>query len=284
MVRNLRLTILVEDQRNPQIPNMEAKHGLCIYAEAAVKDECFVFLLDTGPSSDVLRRNAEILKIDLSKVKGVFLTHGHYDHTGGLLEVLKHIDRNVPVIAHPLIFEPKFGFKPVLTYIGMSLTMMEVKNLGASLLLSRNPVQLMEGVSTTGEIERVTSYEKVEGLWTVSRERFIPDILLDDQSLIFKIEGKGLVIISGCAHSGIVNTVIHSRNLMKVDKIHAVIGGFHLKDADKEKIQQTINDLAAFNPELICPCHCTGRKATAMFKDAFGNDCLPVKTGDTVEL
>ena len=284
MVRNLRLTILVEDQRNPQIPNMEAKHGLCIYAETAVKDECFVFLLDTGPSSDVLRRNAEILKIDLSKVKGVFLTHGHYDHTGGLLEVLKHIDRNVPVIAHPLIFEPKFGFKPVLTYIGMSLTMMEVKNLGASLLLSRNPVQLMEGVSTTGEIERVTSYEKVEGLWTVSRERFIPDILLDDQSLIFKIEGKGLVIISGCAHSGIVNTVIHSRNLMKVDKIHAVIGGFHLKDADKEKIQQTINDLAAFNPELICPCHCTGRKATAMFKDAFGNDCLPVKTGDTVEL
>jgi len=284
MVKNLRLTILVEDQRNPQMPDLKAKHGLCIYAEAAVKDECFAFLLDTGPSPDVLRRNAESLKINLSKVKGVFLTHGHYDHTGGLLEVLKQIDKNVPVVAHPLIFEPKFSFKPVLTYIGAPFTMREVENRGASLLLSRNPVQLMEDISTTGEIERVTSYEKVEGLWTVSRERFMPDILLDDQSLIFKIEGKGLVIVSGCAHSGIINTVIHSRKLMKVDKIHAVIGGFHLKDADEERVQRTAEDLAAFNPELICPCHCTGKKAVKMLKETFGEDCLAVKTGDIIEI
>jgi len=284
MVRSLRLTVLVEDQRNPQVPYLKAQHGLCIYAETTVKDKIFTFLIDTGPSLDALRRNSEALKADLSKIKGVFLTHGHYDHTGGLIEVLKHIDKNVPIVAHPLIFEPKFSFKPVLTYIGVPFTMMEVKNRGASLLLSRSPVQLMEDVSTTGEIERVTSYEKIEGLWTVSRERFIPDILLDDQSLIFKIEGKGLVIISGCAHSGIVNTVIYSRKLMKVEKIHAIIGGFHLKNADEERIQRTINDLAAFNPEVICPCHCTGNKAIAMFKDAFGTECLAVKTGDTIEL
>ena len=284
MVRSLRLTVLVEDQRNPQVPYLKAQHGLCIYAETTVKDKIFTFLIDTGPSLNALRRNSEALKTDLSKIKGVFLTHGHYDHTGGLIEVLKHIDKNVPIVAHPLIFEPKFSFKPVLTYIGVPFTMMEVKNRGASLLLSRSPVQLMEDVSTTGEIERVTSYEKIEGLWTVSRERFIPDILLDDQSLIFKIEGKGLVIISGCAHSGIVNTVIYSRKLMKVEKIHAIIGGFHLKNADEERIQRTINDLAAFNPEVICPCHCTGNKAIAMFKDAFGTECLAVKTGDTIEL
>lgn len=284
MVRSLRLTVLVEDQRNPQVPYLKAQHGLCIYAETTVKDKIFTFLIDTGPSLNALRRNSEALKADLSKIKGVFLTHGHYDHTGGLIEVLKHIDKNVPIVAHPLIFEPKFSFKPVLTYIGVPFTMMEVKNRGASLLLSRSPVQLMEDVSTTGEIERVTSYEKIEGLWTVSRERFIPDILLDDQSLIFKIEGKGLVIISGCAHSGIVNTVIYSRKLMKVEKIHAIIGGFHLKNADEERIQRTINDLAAFNPEVICPCHCTGNKAIAMFKDAFGTECLAVKTGDTIEL
>mgnify|MGYP000097137818 CR=1 FL=1 len=284
MVKNLRLTILVEDQRNPQIPHLKAKHGLCIYAEATVKKKRFIFLVDTGPSSDVLRRNVESLKIDLSKINGVILTHGHYDHTGGLLEVLNHIDKRVPIVAHPSIFEPKFSFKPVLTYIGVPFTMMEVKNCGATLLLSRNPVQLMEDISTTGEIERVTSYEKVEGLWTVSRERFIPDILVDDQSLIFKIEGKGLVIISGCAHSGIVNTVIHSRKLMRTEKIHAVIGGFHLKDTNKERMQRTINDLIAFNPELICPCHCTGEKAVKMFKDTFKDNCLAVKTGDIIEL
>ena len=283
MVKNLRLTIVVEDQRNPKIPDLKAKHGLCVYAEAKVKDECFAFLLDTGPSSDILRRNVEALKIDLSRIKGVVLSHGHYDHAGGLLEVLKHIDKNVPIVAHPSIFEPKFSFKPVLTYIGVPFTLMEVKKLGGSLLLSRNPVQLVEDVSTTGEIERVTSYEKTEGLWTVNRERFMPDVLLDDQSLIFKIEGKGLVIVSGCAHSGIVNTVIHSRKLMEVEKLHAVIGGFHLKDSSREKIQQTINDLSAFNPEIICPCHCTGKEAIAMFKETFGEDCLAIKTGDIIE-
>jgi len=284
MVRRLKLTVIVEDQRNPHVPNLKSQHGLCIYVKANVKNKDFVFLIDTGPSPEAIRRNVETLKIDLSRIKGIFLTHGHYDHTGGLLEVLKQIDKNVPVVAHPLIFEPKFNFKPVLTYIGIPFTLMEVKNHGASLLLSRNPVQFMDGVSTTGEIERVTSYEKVEGLWAVSRERFIPDIMLDDQSLIFKIEGKGLVIISGCAHSGIVNTVIHSRKLMKVEKVYAIIGGFHLKDASEEKIRRTVKDLAAFNPELICPCHCTGRKATAMFKDAFGEDCIAVKTGDIIEL
>jgi len=284
MVRSLKLTILVEDKRNPSIPDLKGKHGLCVYVEATVKNESFVFLIDTGPSGDVLRRNVEVLKVNLSKIRGIFLTHGHYDHTGGLLEVLKHIDKNVPVVAHPLIFEPKFSFKPVLTYIGIPFTLMKIKNQGASLLLSRNPVRFMDGISTTGEIERITSYERTEGLWTVSRERFIQDVLLDDQSLIFKIEGKGLVIVSGCAHSGIVNTIIHSKKLMKVEKVHAVIGGFHLKDADEEKIQRTINDLAEFNPEMICPCHCTGKKATEMFKDAFGEDCLPVKTGDIIEL
>ena len=284
MVKSLELTVVVEDQRNPKRPDLQAKHGLCIFAEAKTKDGVFPFLIDTGPSSETLKRNANALGIDLSEVKGVILTHGHYDHTGGLPEVLKHIDRKIPVIAHPSAFEPKFSFKPTLTYIGVPFTRAEIESLGASLLLSRNPVQLMDGVSTTGEIERVTSYEKIEGLWTVSRERFLPDILLDDQSVIFKIDGRGLVIISGCAHSGIINTVMHSKRLMKVEKIYAVIGGFHMLNADEKRIRWTIDDLAALNPEMICPCHCTGKEATEMFKSAFEEDCIPLRTGDTLEL
>ncbi len=142
----------------------------------------------------------------------------------------------------------------------------------------------MEGVSTTGEIERVTSYEKVKGFWTISRERFMEDVLIDDQSLMFNLKGKGLVIVSGCAHAGIVNTAAHSKKVMGADKVYALVGGFHLAGADKKRIRLTADDLLKVDPEFIYPCHCTGRKASRILKKAFGDRCETLKTGDAIEL
>jgi 7,8-dihydropterin-6-yl-methyl-4-(beta-D-ribofuranosyl)aminobenzene 5'-phosphate synthase len=284
MITSLKLTVLVEDTVNPNRSVLKAAHGLSIYAETVSDGNTYAFLADTGPSHDILLRNADALNVDLQKVGGIFISHGHLDHTGGLIGFLKHAKHRIPVIAHPMAFEPKFKLKPTLTDNGSSFMKPEINANGGLLLLSRTAVPLMEGVSTTGEVERVTSYENVEGFWTVIEQRFTEDMLIDDQSLLFSLEGKGLVIISGCAHSGIVNTVKHSTRIMKNKKVHAVIGGFHLGNASDEKIRLTVNDLASFNPEIVCPIHCTGKKAVSALESAIGDRCRIISTGDIIEL
>jgi len=284
LVRRLRLTVLVEDSASPARRNLTAKHGLSINAEAEAEGRWFSFLIDSGPSADIVLRNVDALDVDLTRVKAIFLSHGHHDHTGGAVGVLRCIKRKTPVIAHPGVFEPKFKVTPALTYIGSPFKRTEVEESGGLLLLSRSPVALMKDVSTTGEVERLTEYEKVTGFWTIARERFVEDILIDDQSLVFKVEGKGLVIVSGCAHSGIVNTVMQSRKVMGAEKIYAVVGGFHLSDATEERIRRTVEDMLQFDPEVLRPCHCTGQKAIQELRRAFGDRCDHFKTGDVIEL
>jgi 7,8-dihydropterin-6-yl-methyl-4-(beta-D-ribofuranosyl)aminobenzene 5'-phosphate synthase len=285
MVKGLKLTVLVDDsaglRRGKRIPPLRAEHGLSISidVETRAKDRRLSLLMDVGPSSEVVIRNAEALKVDLRKTRLIFLTHGHYDHTGGLIGVLKHIGRRVPIVAHPRIFEPKLKHKPFLTDIGTPFTSRDVEAYGGLLLLSRSPVLIMEDALSTGEIERVIQYETVNGFWTISRERFVEDYLIDEQALVFKVDGKGLVILSGCSHPGIMNTVQYAKKITNVEKVYAVVGGFHLYEASDERIQRTIDGLRDLNPELVCPCHCTGKKTFEALEKVFGDNCKVLFTG-----
>jgi len=286
MIEYVRLTVLIEDlvmAKDAAEKRLIAKHGLSILVEAKSNNTNFCILLDAGPSSEALLNNIDAIGVNLRKIDAVVLSHGHYDHANGLIGVLKSLGKPVPVLAHPKAFNPKFSMKPKLKSIGSAFTLSAIENAGGVPLLAENSVKIFDDITTTGEIKRVT-YEKSTGFFTVENGHFMEDPILDDQALIINIKNKGLIIITGCAHAGVINTVRCAQKIMKQEKVYAVLGGFHLIDATPKQIQMTIDDLKTFNLKFLGPCHCTGRKAISKFKEAFGDRCKLLKTGDVLTL
>jgi len=263
----LRITTLSENTAG--VGNFLAEWGLSILVET---DEVNI-LLDTSAGISA-SHNADILGIDLSKIDKIVLSHSHADHTGGLRQILRKMRKEVEIIAHPDIWAAKYARRQGQKdrYIGVPFQRQELESLGANFTLTTKPIKITDNIMTTGEIPMVTDFEEIEpNRFFVKEETgWQPDELLDDQALIINTE-QGLVVILGCAHRGIINTLYHAQQLTGVTQIHMVLGGCHLISASRERIQLTISALRELNIQKLGVCHCTGLPAAAIMAQEFGD-------------
>jgi len=275
----VRITVLSEN--SAIMGDFLAEWGLSILVET----EGLNILLDTGKSISA-SYNIDTLEIDLSRIDKIVLSHGHHDHIGGLRQVLGKMGKEVEIIAHPDIWTAKYRRRKgeADKYIGIPFQRQELESLGANFNLTTKPLKITDSLMTTGEIPMVTEFEKIaSNLFVKEDTGFKPDKLLDDLALVLKTE-PGLVVVLGCAHRGIINTLYHAQQLTGVKPIHTVLGGAHLIRASEEQIWLTIAALRELNVQKLGLCHCTGLPATSILAQEFGDKFFFSNTGTITEL
>ncbi|MGD0804976.1 MAG: MBL fold metallo-hydrolase [Candidatus Bathyarchaeia archaeon] len=249
-----------------------AEHGFSCFLKVCAGSEEHFVLFDSGVSAECLFHNAKLLNVDLDSIESIVLSHGHFDHTGGLMELLGRSTKEIPLILHPDAFLIRRLKNPSLSHpVDMpSLEEESLRKSGAKILESLGPSTLASGlIMATGEVERVTPFEKgFPGMEAKINGNWVVDPINDDQGLVVNLKDKGLVVISGCSHAGIINTVKYAKKITKIEKVHAVLGGFHLTGLQFEPIiGATIEEMKKINPDYVAPMHCTGWNAINQFKE-----------------
>ena len=283
-VDRLVVTVLAEDHAGPGT-RCWAQNGLSLLLNVTVGSHTKTILFDTGWSPEPILHNMRLLDISPESIEMVALSHCHRDHTGGLVRILEEVKRqDVPVLAHPAVFRSHVldGGVPdgnlwLMKELGMigENTLQNIVRYGGYPTLLSEPALLMPGVVWSGEIPRECSFEASVTIpvRTIAEGHLVEDQMADDSALIVVVRDKGLVVLSGCCHAGIMNTIAHAIRITGVDRICAVVGGLHLMDATDERIDQTATALLNVGVERLYTGHCTGfRGEIAMhstFKNAF---------------
>lgn len=260
------------------------QHGISLLVRARSGGFARSFLMDVGQNPKALLANFPLMGADLKEIDGIVVTHCHYDHTQGLAEVVRAIGKSdLPVIAHPSIFRLNFITAPYLRNVGVLRgdAAERLYEAGAELYLCADPLRLMPGLFTTGQVRRRTDFEEVgiSSLATLESGRVMKDEMQDDVSLVARVRGKSPVVLTGCSHAGIVNILKQVSEMCAVNGFENVIGGLHLVEAPDDRIRKTCEALKGFAFNALTAGHCTGFRAQAALHAAFGTKFSPLQTG-----
>lgn len=298
--QDVEITVLVDNRADLLVKSTEtvkrftdkpllAEHGFAALVD--LKDAGLRILWDAGMTQLAFLENARRMKLDLATVDKIALSHGHGDHYAALPDVIKMAarppapreweqdaplddirdwvkGRRVPVIAHPAAFRERWWIDKDGKKHGPRIApRAEWEAAGAEIVLSAGPCELGPGCWTTGAVPR-QSFEQAgtpAGAHFREGDLFVRDYLDDDQSIVINVRDKGLVVLTGCAHAGIVNTVDYAREISGIHRVWAIMGGFHLAPAKEAEIQRTIDEIQKLAPAMVVPSHCTGFQAIAQF-------------------
>ena len=251
-----------------------AEHGFSVLIRTLCDGKSHVVLFDTGISREGVVSNAKGMGLNLAEIESIVLSHGHFDHFGGLLKVLQAINkRDLPIIVHEDMFKVRGVADPDGTVRKFPSFPAENQLKLGKYVRTKQPYPAADNTMlVTGEIARKTDFEKgfpqhqalIDGEWQ-------PDPWIwDDQAIVINVKQKGLVVISGCAHAGIVNTTLYAQQITGIAKVYAVMGGFHLSGKECEpRISQTVKELKQLNPTVVVPSHCTGWRGIYAIAEAM---------------
>lgn len=277
------VTVVVDNSVPPGSGKpFRAEHGLALLVE----DGGSRLLFDTG-QSDLVLHNLSLIGVHPSQIDAVILSHGHYDHTGGLAPFLTAAGKVMPVYCHEGVFAKRFALAAgVKRSIGLPYSPEQLAALGAEFRFVRSPQRLTDNLLLSGSVPRVTEYEVGDQhhyCGSVDCEACDKDPVVDDMALYYK-GGKGLTVISGCAHSGIVNIIDYGLTLTGSHNLFGIIGGTHLGPVVDTQKDETLNALERYSPELVAANHCTGFSIMARLNAIFGKRLMPAFVGTVIEI
>ena len=290
------LTLLAEEKFKGKVTQPGAtanrvvgEHGLAMSISIVDNDEKHLFLMDTGGLSQAIVNNSKQLGVNLGEVEKFVLSHGHFDHFGGISEVLPLFNRGTEFYLNPNCFnqnyiaimksgevipaevlgenlrilakEGKLSINKKLPLLSKNFINNLIEQYSINLIETKEPKMLHKGIVTSGEIDLFDKNEITKGFYIQkSKNEFVHNYFRDETSIYINVKDKGLVVLTGCGHCGIINTIKHGQKLTGIDKIYAVIGGFHEEWNPIEKVEEKVKYIEALNPEITCGMHCTGFK------------------------
>ncbi|KAK4065693.1 Zn(2)-C6 fungal-type domain-containing protein [Trichoderma simmonsii] len=269
-------------------------HGLSLFITAKLGTQERTLLFDAGPEAGFLEMNAERMRLNMSDIDVIFLSHWHRDHSGGLLSAISLANKDKPshakvtVDVHP----DRPDFRGIMFREPISLqadpTFAEIEAKGGELSLSSQPKTVLGNMfMISGSVPRQTDYEGgIPGgiRYMSSKGAWEPDELISEERFVMcKIKGKGLVIFTGCSHAGLINIAKHAKSLDD-SPIYAIIGGYHLADASNEKMRRTMDDLKQLEPSILMPGHCTGWRFKLLIEHEMPGQMAPIFGGTKYEV